>query len=233
MRVVFAVTGFLLILLLAALAGAETRYVSDRLIVTLRQGPGSGSPVIKTLKTGEAMEVLEEGSEYLRVRDSEGAEGYVQKQYITTDLPKELVVKGLEKELGRLKTKIADLEKNRTALSAELEEESKGRQSVAEKLQGVSSELQEALSRTEMELKTVTEQYADLRRKSENVVALSEDCDRLRTQNEVLGAEAATLRQENETMLRTGMIRWFLTGGGVFFVGWLAGKLSRKKNRVF
>ncbi|ALC17439.1 SH3 domain protein [Desulfuromonas soudanensis] len=233
MKVLFSAAGFLLILLLAALAGAETRYVSDRLIVTLRQGPVSGSPVLKTLKTGEAMEVLEEGPEYLRVRDSEGVEGYVQKQYITKDLPKELVVKGLEKELGRLKAKIADLEKSKAALSVELEEARKGKQSVAQELQGTSSALQEALTRTEEELKRVTEEYAELRRQSENVVALAEERDRLRTENEALGTEAATLRQENETMLRTGMIRWFLAGAGVFFVGWLAGKLSRKKNRVF
>jgi SH3 domain protein len=233
MKVIFCVTGIVLILLLAALAAAETRYVSDRLIVTLRQGPGSDYPVIKTLKTGEAMEVLEEGSEYLRVRESEGVEGYVQKQYITKDLPKELIVKGLEKELGRLKAKIVDLEKSKAALSVELEEARQGKQSVAQELQGTSSALQEALTRTEKELKTVTEEYADLRRQSENVVALAEDRDRLRTENEALGTEVATLRQENETMLRTGMIRWFLAGGGVFFVGWLAGKLSRKKNRVF
>lgn len=233
MKVIFCVTGFVMILLLAALAGAETRYVSDRLIVTLRQGPGSQYPVIKTLKTGEAMEVLDEGSEYLRVRESEGVEGYVQKQYITKDLPKELVIKGLEKELGRLKVKIADLEKSKAALNVDLEEARKGQQSVAQELQGTSSALQEALTRTEKELKTVTEEYADLRRQSENVVALAEDRDRLRTENEALGAEAVTLRQENETMLRTGMIRWFLAGGGVFFVGWLAGKISRKKNRVF
>ncbi len=233
MRVFIGMAGLLLILMVAPPAGAETRYVSDLLIVTLRQGPGSEYPVLKTLRTGDAVEVLDEGPEYLRAKDSEGVEGYLQKQYIVADLPKVFVIAGLEKELGRLKARIADLEKNRVALNAELEETRKGRQSVAAELQGTSRELQEALSRTEKELKTVTDQYNDLRRKSENVVALAEDSDRLRARNERLESEAASLRQENEVMLRTGMIRWFLAGGGVFLAGWIVGKISRKKKRGF
>jgi len=231
MKKLIGLTG--LLLMLAVQAGAETRYVSDRLIVTLREGPGSEFAVLKTLRTGDAMELLSEGPEYLQVKDSEGVEGYIQKQYVVAETPKALVIEGLEKDLARLRGKIAELEKSRDTLTADLEEARKGRKSVAVELQGTTRELQETLTRTEKELKSVTAEYADLRRKSENVVALAEEAERLRSQNELLDAEAASLRQENEVMLRTGMIRWFLAGGGVFFVGWLVGKISRKKKRGF
>ena len=47
--------------------------------------------------------------------------------------------------------------------------------------------------------------------------------------NDELTSEIRSLTEENSVLLRTGAIKWFLAGGGVFCFGWLLGKLSRKK----
>ena len=68
------------------MAAAETLYVSDQLIITLRRGKSSSHKILTTLKTGAPLEVLEkaEGDEYVKVRTSDGIEGYVLLEFIVT-----------------------------------------------------------------------------------------------------------------------------------------------------
>ncbi len=46
---------------------AETLYVSDQLIITLREGKGNEYKIIESLKTGTPLEVIEESGNYLKV----------------------------------------------------------------------------------------------------------------------------------------------------------------------
>ena len=77
-----------LILLISSMpplpAAADTRYVGDELVITLRQGKGTDYKIIRTLKSGTPFEVLEEGKSYLKVRTEDGVEGYVLRQYVTS-----------------------------------------------------------------------------------------------------------------------------------------------------
>jgi SH3 domain protein len=77
---------------------AETRYVSDQMFVTLRRGPGTEYKILKNLKTGTPLEVLEDGETWLKVCYQDDTEGYVLQQYLTRELPKTMVIARLEKE---------------------------------------------------------------------------------------------------------------------------------------
>ena len=79
---------------------AETQYVSDKLIITMRSGEGIDYKIIKVLHTGTPVEIIEGGDKYLKVR-AEGAEGWVLKQYITKEIPKTTVISGLKGEIER------------------------------------------------------------------------------------------------------------------------------------
>ena len=46
-------------LFIHTVAAAETVYVSDQLLITFRQGKSSEHKILKTLKTGTPMEILE------------------------------------------------------------------------------------------------------------------------------------------------------------------------------
>ncbi|MGD8711810.1 MAG: hypothetical protein PVG50_03130, partial [Thiohalophilus sp.] len=66
---------FLILALLATAApianAAQYQYVSDQLIITLRNGKGNTYQILKTLPTGTRLEVLETTDEgYTRVRTS-------------------------------------------------------------------------------------------------------------------------------------------------------------------
>ena len=224
--------GFLLFSLAIPLAGrAETRYVSDQLILVLRSQKGENFQALKSLKTDTPVEILEEDDVYARVRLKGGEEGYVLKHYLTADLPKTLVIGRLEKEVARLKAQMAELEEKRGVLALELEQARKGRQETGAELEEQAAALGLRLAAAEKELKGVSERYEELKSQSGNVLQLAAERDRLEKDASLMAAELGQLRQENESLLRTAMIQWFLAGAGVFFIGWIVGKLSIRKKR--
>lgn len=208
---------------------ADTRYVSDELIVTMRSGMGTEYKILKYLKTGTPMEVLEEEGDYLRVRTGDGEEGWVLKQYITTETPKTSVISGLRHEIDRLKATVDELKDKRDSLQAELNAAGRSHSEKVRELEKAASASSEDASRTARELEKLKHKYETFLEESKDVVTLAEERNRLQEENDRLLGVEEHLTQENERLRRTGMIKWFLAGAGVFFVGWIVGKASRKK----
>ncbi|EAT14656.1 TIGR04211 family SH3 domain-containing protein [Desulfuromonas acetoxidans] len=202
-------------------AWAETRYVSDRLVITVREGMGNQYRVIKTLPTDSAVEVLEEQGRYLRVQLKDGTEGYVLKQYISRTVPKTTVIAKLKQDVANLEKKLADRHGSVNTLSES------------------NAQLEESLIQTRRELEQVQQtlqqtqkEYSDLQDKAENVVLIDKERQQLKKEFAKLSEKAQRLEEQNAAVLKTAMIKWFVAGGGVLFVGWVAGKFSRKKRRT-
>jgi SH3 domain protein len=213
---------FVLVLASALPVAADTRYVSDRLIITVRDGKGPGAAPLTTIPTDEPVEVLEEDAQFLKIRTKEGLVGFVQAQYITKDTPKSIIIDRLEKEVDRLKGRMEELKAAQSPQAQELE-------SLRERAQS----LEKTLAETQSELRSALEKYNTLAENSGRVVEITAERDLLQEENQRLAAEQATLEEENTQLLRRGMIEWFLAGAGVFVVGWIIGKVSRKQRRRF
>jgi SH3 domain protein len=142
----------------------------------------------------------------------------VQKQFLTTETPKPIVIARLEKERERLREQVEKLETRQVELTTELENARKDRAGG-----------DAAFADLQKELNQVRGEYADLQTKSADVVELAAERDRLETLSTKLSGEVEQLRQENENILFTGAVKWFLAGGGVLLAGWILGKTSRKK----
>ena len=210
-------------------AHADRRYVSDMLIVTLREGQGTEYKAIRTLKTGTPIEVLEESGRYLRVRTEEGEEGWVAKQYITSKPPKALIIAGLKQETNRLRARVEELEKRQVLLLDQLKDAERSHAGKVKELEKNANNYREEVSRMTVELRQITEKYNILLDQSKNVVDLVGEHDRLQAENAKLDMEMNHLKQENARLRSTRMLRWFLAGAGVFFIGLIAGKVLRKK----
>ena len=210
-------------------AHADTQYVTDMLILNLRDRPGEDYEVIRTLMTDTPVEVLEERGRYLRVRTKDGEEGWVAKQYITSKTPKPLIIAGLKKKIRRLEEKIERLEKSPASLRNGLDI---ARLKVKE-LEKTANKYRQEASLTSLELKQVTQKYNILVEQSGNVVELIAERDRLRAANSRLNAEMEQLRQKNAPLKRLGIVWWFVAGAGVFFGGLITGKISRRKKRFY
>jgi SH3 domain protein len=212
---------------------AETRYVSDRLIITLRSGPATDAPTLTTLESDTPLELLEDLGRFLRVRIPDGREGYVLSQYVLTVPPKTVQLARLERERDELLQTIAKLEQAQTMSVPEREAARKAETAKAAELQQQAEQLGKDLAQANSQVQEVTARYEAMKKASGEVEINLQERERLQEQNDRLTAEIDTLESANESMLRTTMIRWFLAGGGVLLVGWLAGKLSRPKRRGF
>ena len=98
---------FLLLIFQPAIGYAETVYVIDKLRVGLRADLSEGSAVVKTVRSGMALEVLERYENFVRVRDQQGIEGWIDGRYITPDLPALLQVKQLKDKLNKTRAQLS------------------------------------------------------------------------------------------------------------------------------
>jgi SH3 domain protein len=105
---------------LAGLARADRRYISDRLIVSLRAAPEKDGMRIRTLISNTPVEVVEESGQYLKVRTEQGEEGWIEKRYISSELPKPIIIDGLKKEIDQLQARIRDFEAGKNPLADKL-----------------------------------------------------------------------------------------------------------------
>lgn len=212
------------LIVLSVLSGqlvyAEMRYVSDQLVITLREGMGNQYKVIKTLPTDSRVEVLSEQGNYLYVQVDDGVDGYVLKQYISRKKPKTATIAQLTAELATVNQKLTDSLQSADGSYDELQT-----------VQARATELSEALKLSEELLEITKTELLDLQVKSENVILIDEERQRLKSELSAVRKELEHLRQENHSMLNEAMIKWFLAGGGMMLLGWIAGKFSRKKKR--
>jgi SH3 domain protein len=205
----FIIFGVLLLAVCVGPGAADTRYVADQLVITLREGAGNEYRVMRTLRTDTPMEVLEEQGRYLRVRLDDGTEGYVLKQYISSNRPKSERIKELQAEIERLSARASE--------QAEIIEEAEQARAEAERLRE--------------ELRAKEEELQEIRELSDDALMLDKERKRLQAELDSALEELSKLQEENRTMLSSASMKWFLAGGGTLFVGWIMGKLSRRKKR--
>ena len=206
---------------LVATAIADTRYISDTLVVTLRSNTTNDHQVLEHLSSNAPVTFLAEQGNFYRVRTPNGTEGFILKQYVTAERPKALMIE-------QLQAKIATLEADYSQLQARYTERRQGNEDVMP-----NTDLVLQLEEKRSNLKQITEQYENLRESSADVLTLYENNQLLEEQNQSLTREVLVLREENSSFHRSNMIQWFLAGAGVFLGGWLIGKVSRQKPRGF
>jgi len=220
---------FILLSVSVRVTYADRRYVSDMLIITLRTGQGQEYKVIKTLKTDTPVEVLEESESYLRVRTDEGEEGWVAKQYITSEVPKSIIIEGLKEETNKLNARVEELEKDQASLLDQFEVATQRHVAIVEELEKNASNSKEEASRLKIKLAQITKKHKTLLDQSKNVVDLISEQKKLKASNVSLNTRVEHLQQETAGLRNTRRLQWFLAGGGVLLIGWIAGKASRKK----
>lgn len=235
----------LLILALILLApqltvGADTRYVSDKLIITMRSGAGIDYKIIKTLHTGTPVDVIEETDKYLKVRIGDGAEGWVLKQYITADIPKATIISGLKRKIERSKKRLkGEIDKSKGRMEkialemASVKDDLKSEKGLRSKdvraLEMGVRKYKDKLSKTTRQLRELEGRHAALVKDSADVVKVVSERDGLKERLTLVAAENDELKEENKRLFTRNAIYWFLAGSGVFFAGWIIGQISKRK----
>jgi len=211
-------------------AAADTRYVVDELLITLRQGKSTQHKILKSLITGTPLEVLgEKDGSYIKVRTTDGIEGYVLLQYISPNIPKKQRIEELEMLNSTLQNKTSVLESAKNNLEIQLKTMQEEYNQKSADINTNFADMEQNLEQALYNKHAMAEKYDTLLAQSGNVVEVVAERDQLLQNNIKLEANVTGLLRTNEKLSDSRMIKWFLAGGGVFLFGWIIGKSSRKK----
>lgn len=207
--------------LLTTAAVADTRYISDMLVVNLRSNTTANHVILERLPSNTPVTFLGQEGDFFRVRTPSGTEGFVSRQFVTTQQPKEMIIEELQARIENLQSDYATLQQRMENLQQ------------SDSDQPARNDLILQLEETRTNFNDITQRYDQLREASADIIKIYEDNQILEEQNHRLSREVEVLREENISFHRSNMIQWFLAGAGVFFGGWLIGKVSRQKPRGF
>ena len=98
------------ILAVAPAIHAETAYVIEQLVVNVNSAPDASGERVATIKSGEAVEVLDRQGDQVHVHLPNGTEGWVRKSYLSAEEPVQHRLAERTAEVDKLKQDVARLE---------------------------------------------------------------------------------------------------------------------------
>lgn len=182
-----ALIALVVLSVLPAIAAAETRFVEVE--VTLRSGQGTDFSIVRMIRSGSAVEVLQEDRQkgYTKVRTPGGVEGWVLSRYLTANPI------GAE-QLVAARQLVDQLTRENKELTGERDRYMKEADSLAEDLARLKD-----LSANAISLEETNKQLRS------TLIRNEETIDRLQSENKSLSSKATR--------------DWFLAGGGVLALG--------------
>lgn len=206
-----------LVLFTAVLASgavyAETAYVSDELKVPMRSGATNGHRILKFLKSGTALTVLEtsEDGKYTQVEAGDKSGWVLTENLMNIPSGRDRLV-SVNKKLDLAREQVKDLKNSVAELKAEIRQ-----------LKSENSSLQN-------ERTNLSNSLEDLKITSANPLALSRKNKDLKRELEEARANAAMLDKDNQQLRSNVMQDWFIIGGAVSIGSLLLGIILTRIN---
>lgn len=163
-------------------AGAEVAYVAEGVKLGVHQQASRTSTILTLVPASTPLEVLERRNDLVKVRLSEGTEGWVDGRYLTQDLTPSQKTDGLEAELTQTASELAKARE----LAAELEYQLNREKERAEIMEADLLKARRELQRKSASVGNNAETSAGMVQK---LSAASEENRRLKKRIEVLEAE--------------------------------------------
>lgn len=184
---------------------AATRYVSDRLVVSVRVGQNNTSDVLGYIQSDMPVDVLEEKGRYLKIKTENGLEGWVNSKYITSEKPDILIVNDLQDEINILQRRIEIFEDKAVTSTP---------------IPSANGSYEQKITELERTIKTHKQMSSN--RKGE--------LEKLKTENANLKLKMGHLK--NQSPVKFKNIHWFLVGAGVLLFGFVIGRSARRQKRT-
>jgi SH3 domain protein len=220
--------------MLAALivsAHADTRYVSDVLIISVRDAQRRDANVLGYIKTSTAVDVLGEQGDYLKIKTKDGLEGWVLTKYIVTEKPKALIIEDLKKRIEELTKEVETAKSTKNTLSDVSSETTENYEKKIRELEEAVDKNQKLADKAGHDFVALDKKYKALLIHSGNTGQLIKELNRLKKANTQLNAEITTLRKNTGNPLKSRRVQLFIVGAGVLLIGMMLGGSAKKKKR--
>jgi SH3 domain protein len=191
------------------LAAAETRYITDEFEVTMRSGTSTSNSIVRMLRSGQAVTVLEEdlASQYSLVETDDNKKGYVLSRFL-------MEVPAARQSLQELRVSFDQQSSRIDSQNAEISELN---QSLAQE-KSDNQALKATLRASEQEL-------AEVRGAARDTLNILEQNKRLQTVLDELREEKAQLTEINAELSDSTRLDWFVRGGAVSLIAFVVGIL--------
>lgn len=198
---------FCLTCLCLSTAMAETRYVTDVLYLQLRTGPGNDFRILKALRSGTHLEIVEEvpDSEFIKVRTDKGLEGYILSRFLEKEPVAFEKLLLTQQELEKTKKDLSDIQAKYSEIKSKAAEIEKSQQSLSTEK-----------SEQEKELEYI-------RKVSANAINLDKKNQELVMQNEEIQIKNDTLQAENDRLKNKQELTTLMYGGALVVIGLIFG----------
>ena len=197
------------LLISGSAAAQEINYVNDELTITMRRGESTQHQIIRTLKSGTKLEIIEThkdtGFSFARTKD--GTEGWVLTRFLTNQ-------PAAKQRLETANNKISKLNKELSKLRSDLKQTDAKRSS----LDKTSNQLEKANNK-------LTKELTQIKETARNAIAISEDNTKLREKIIRLDTDLQAMEQHNSVLKDRSARDWFITGTIVTILGILIGLL--------
>lgn len=203
----------LAVFLWIGLAQAQTtKYVTDRLEVTLRTGQSTSHKVVRMLPSGTPLKVMEvdEAEGYTRVQTPDGQEGWVITRYLIDQPVARERLQKAEDTIKQLRAQLAEARNEVKTLSSS------------------GQSLQQSQSKLEQENKRLSKELADIRRTAGNALSLDSENKTLKKRLFELERDYQMQEQETSALKDRSDRDWFLAGAGVLVAGMVLGLILPK-----
>ena len=196
-----------LLVILTGNALAETRYVSDRLEITMRSGKSTSHGILRMLRSGTPVDVLEtdKASGYSRIKTRSGKEGWVLTRFLMSG--------------PAARDRLAEAEKR----LAELELENRKMHTTMAGLQEEMSSVEKERQNLDSEHRDVSQELAEIKRTASSALAIDSENKELKSRMVALERSLQTMQQENENLKDRTARDWFMVGAGVVLLGIIVG----------
>lgn len=218
-RAVIESLATILLVALADVSFAQTLYVTDELVITVRTGPSTQNSIVRNLDSGDSVTVLEETDDgnYVRVRTDSGEEGWALRRYLITTPIARSQLATAERNLAQAQDRVTELE----TVVADL----------GEQLDTVTQRMEEA----ETAATTLNTELVDVRSVSANALTIRDRNESLRRRVNELDQLVEELTVQNSTLGSRATREWFVVGAGVLATGIVLGLVIptlRRKRRT-
>jgi SH3 domain protein len=203
----------LALLPMASPARAEKMYVVDELVITIRQSKSVSGSVVGRAKSLDKVTVLEADENWAKIKTEGGAEGWVQKRYLSDTPPDGVKLNQIQEENQRLSAQFQSLEEEN------------------QRLKYMSDELEKKLADEKTARSKLEEDYRKLGDNAADYLVLKKEYEEARDQLTRVKAESEKLKRAADETVNARRIKWFIAGGAVLLVGWLVGIISARRKK--
>lgn len=197
-------------LVVCCTATAQRQYVSDDLVITMRTGPSTQNAIIRNLRSGDVVNLLESNNDgYSRVRlEGTDTEGWVLTRYLTPDPVASELLASAERNLATAQARVADLETQLAEVSGQLQE------------------TRAELNNTTSQNSSISSELADIREASANAIELRDRNESLRRRVNELTAQLDRTTMDNAELASRSRQNWFVVGAAVLIAGIVIGLVA-------